>query len=85
MGIAAYNRGSKAISEQITRELQARKIVRIAARDECERCFEKLWKHGPRSTEERGCVWSNRLNKWVDACSVCKDIIRRENFNHDNR
>lgn len=77
MGIAAYNRGSRAIRESIDREIRERSVVRPArkaARYECERCFGKL---GVRL--DRGCVWSNRLSKWVNACNVCKSMIRDEN------
>lgn len=76
MGIAAYNRGNKVIRQQIDDEIVSRRIVirRVASRHECEMCFAKL---GVRL--ERGCVWSNRAFKWIDACDVCKNIIQREN------
>lgn len=76
MGIAAYNRGSRAIREQFDRELRERREVtrRVAARNQCERCFGKL---GVR--QDRGCAWSNRLSKWVDACHECKREILDEN------
>jgi hypothetical protein len=77
VGIAAYNRGSRAIREAIDREIRERRVVkpaRVAARGECEWCFGSL---GIRL--DRGCAWRVKTSKWVDACDSCKRIILREN------
>lgn len=78
MGIAAYNRGSRAIREQIDREIAARRIVKpktegLNLRFRCERCAGPL---GVRL--DRGCAW-DRLNKrWIDACWSCRQAIIRD-------
>lgn len=77
MGVAAYNRGSQAIREQFDREAQERLAMapREAADNECQRCFGKL-----SLRLDRGCTWSVKLRKWVDACSTCRRIIENENM-----
>ena len=76
MGIAAYNRTSRAIREQFDQEIRERRevIQRVATRHQCERCFGKL---GVRL--DRGCTWSNRLSKWINACMDCRRKILNEN------
>ena len=75
MGVAAYNRGSRRIREDIDREIMARRILkpdRKAEQGECERCFGPL---GVRL--DRGCTWNKIKSKWMDVCFSCKREMNR--------
>ena len=83
MGIAAYNRGTMAISEQITREFEERRceVARKAGKPKglnpCEVCGLPrgvIW--GPLGMSVN--TWSRKQRRWIDACRQCASLIRRE-------
>jgi hypothetical protein len=80
MGIAAYNRGTRAIRIQIDRELEDKRIRIVHPKEidhgKCELCGGRI---GVQPIHSRGDIWSIRLKNWLSACSSCRQAIQYQN------